>query len=67
MSRTVAQLRFKVGQRIVTVKAVDAVGTEDCIENAIAGVLHRFATGEDVVMPVSRDVKDFFIKTNLTI
>lgn len=67
MSRRVAQLRFQVGQRVVTIRATDSVGPEDCYENLISGVLHRYVTGEDLVMPVAREVKDFIIKTNLTV
>jgi hypothetical protein len=46
---------------------MDSVGPEDCFENALKGILHRYATGEDLVMPVPREVKDFMIKTNLFI
>ena len=67
MSRKSAQLRFKVGQRVVVVKAMDAVGPEDCYENLISSVLHRYVTGEDLTMPIPREVKDFMIRTNLTI
>jgi len=65
--RKVAKLKFLVGDRVVTVKAMDSVGPEDCYENLIYGVLHRHVTGEDLVMPVAREVKDFIIKTNLTV
>jgi len=56
---------MQVGGRLVTVRAMDSIGPEDCYEMLMLGVLHRFATGEDVVMPVAREVKDFMIRTNL--
>jgi hypothetical protein len=65
MPRIVAQIRVQSGGRIVTVKASDSIGPEDCYEMLLHGVLHRFVTGEDVIQPVSREVKDFIIRTNL--
>jgi hypothetical protein len=65
MARQETTLRFLVGQRAVDVKVFDAVGVEDAYEILFRGVLHRFATGEDLVDPVPREVKDFLIKTNL--
>jgi hypothetical protein len=65
--RTVLTLNFKVGTRTVTVQATDSVGPEDCYDNALRSVLHRYVTGEDLTMPVPREVKDFMIKTNLFI
>ncbi len=67
MARQEVTLKFKVGERRVEVKAYDAVGVEDAYENLLKGVLHRFATGEDWVQPVPREVKDFMIRTNLFI
>jgi hypothetical protein len=61
------ELRFKVGRRNVTVTAYDTVGVEDAYSVAIAGVLHRLAVNEDLVQPVSREVKDWLIKQNLFI
>jgi hypothetical protein len=65
--RNVVSINIKVGNRMVTIQAMDSVGPEDCFENALKGVLHRYATSEDLVMPVPREVKDFMIKTNLFI
>ena len=65
--RNILVLNFKVGKRLVTVRAMDSVGPEDCYDNAIRGVAHRYVTAEDLVMPVPRDVKDFMIKSNLFI
>jgi hypothetical protein len=65
--RTEVELNFKVGERRVTVKAFDAVGPDDAYEMLMNGVLHRYATGEDWVQPVPREVKDFMIRTNLFI
>lgn len=65
--RNIAVLRFVVGNRVVRVKAMDAVGPEDCLENLIESVLHRYVTGEDLTMPIPREVKDFIIRTNLAI
>lgn len=65
--RNLLVLNFKVGQRTVTVRAMDAVGPEDCYDNALRSVLHRYVTGEDLTMPVPREVKDFIIRTNITI
>lgn len=66
-TRQELQLNFRVGNRTVTVKAFDAVGPEDCYDNLFRSVLHRYATGEDLTMPVPREVKDFMIRTNLFI
>lgn len=65
--RNIATIKYQVGQRTVTVTAMDSVGPEDCYDNAIRAVVHRFVTGEDLLMPVPREVKDFQIKTNLFI
>jgi hypothetical protein len=64
-TRTEVALNFKVKQRGVQVKAFDAVGPEDAYDNALRAVLHRYVTSEDLWMPVPREVKDFFIRTNL--
>ena len=66
-TREEVELRFKVGQRMVTAKAFDAVGPEDAYDNAMKAVLHRVSTGEDLWMPTPREVKDFAIRTNLHI
>lgn len=65
--RNVVSINLKVGNRTVTVKAMDTVGPEDCYDNALRSVCHRYVTGEDLTMPVPREVKDFMIKTNLFI
>lgn len=67
MARKELRIKLKVGKRVVTVKALDAVGPEDCYDNLLSSVLHRYVTGEDLTMPVAREVKDFIIKTNLSI
>jgi hypothetical protein len=66
-TRNTLTLNFKVGSRVVTVRAMDSVGPEDCYDNALRSVLHRYVTSEDLTMPVPREVKDFMIKTNLFI
>lgn len=63
--RNTVSINLKVGNRMVTVKAMDSVGPEDCFDNALRSVCHRYVTGEDLTMPVPREVKDFMIKTNL--
>jgi hypothetical protein len=66
-TRNEVTLRFKVGQRRVTVKAMDAVGVEDAYEVQLKSVIHRYATGEDLTMPTPREVKDFILRVNLNI
>lgn len=51
----------------MTVRVLDSVGPEDVYENAIHAVLHKFKTGEDLLQPAQRDVKDFIIRSNLQI
>jgi hypothetical protein len=63
--RNQATINIQVGNRVVTVKATDSIGPEDCYENAIKAVLHRYITGEDLLMPTPREVKDWIIRTNL--
>lgn len=65
--RTKKTLRYRVGQRIVEVSAYDAVGPEDCYDILMRGAIHRIATGEDLVDPIPREVKDFIIRQNLVI
>lgn len=67
MAREFIELKFKVKDRIVTVRAMDAVGPEDAYEVQFHAVLHRYVTGEDVVAPTPREIKDWIIKTNLVI
>lgn len=67
MAREVVELKYQVGDRIVTVRATDTVGPEDAYEVIMRGVLHRYVTGEDVVPTIPRDVKDAIIKANLFI
>ncbi len=66
MRREIA-LTLKAGGRSVRIKAMDAVGPEDCFEMQMNAVLHRFATGEDLTPTIPREVKDFMIKTNLSV
>jgi len=65
--RTVVEAKIKVGKRLVRVRGMDSVGPEDCFENALSAVLHRYITSEDLLMPVPREVKDFMIKNGLAI
>lgn len=67
MSRQELKLTYKVGNRTVTVKAMDQVGPEDAYDVILRGVLHRYVTGEDVTPTITRDVKDFLLKLNLYI
>lgn len=65
--RTLVQLKFVVGKRTVTVRAMDQIGPEDCFDVLMRATIHRFATlgKEDMMTPIPREVKDFLIKTNL--
>lgn len=65
MAREVVELKYQVGDRTVTVRAMDTVGPEDAYEVILHGVLHRYVTGEDVVPTIPRDVKDAMLKANL--
>jgi hypothetical protein len=67
MPRRQVETSYTVGDRTVTIVAMDAVGPEDVYSNAIQAVLHRYKTGEDLLMPAAREVKDFVLKTNLAI
>ena len=67
MARRQAVLRYTVGDRDVVITAMDSVGPEDVYSNAILATLHRYKTGEDLLMPAPREVKDFVLKTNLAI
>jgi hypothetical protein len=66
-TRNSAQIKLRVGQRTVIVKAVDAVGPEDCMDIGLRATIHRYMTREDYWAPVPREAKDFMIKLNLTI
>jgi hypothetical protein len=65
--RTFAQFKLSVGKRTVIIRAMDAIGPEDVFDVALRSVLHRVVTREDLWTPVPREVKDFMIKTNLTV
>lgn len=67
MARNVEERVYSVGNRTMTVRVLDAVGPEDVYENAIHAVLHKYKTGEDLLQPVQRDVKDFIVRSNLQI
>lgn len=67
MPRQEVELKFKVGERLITVKAMDSVGPEDLYEVQFRSVLHRYVTGEDVTAPAGRDSKDWILKGNLVI
>lgn len=66
-TRTEATLDFYVGERRVTIKAMDAVGPEDVYENMMKAVMHRYITGEEALTHAPREVKDFIIRTNLSV
>lgn len=65
--RTETELVFQVGDRKVTVKAMDSIGVEDIYDVQFRAVLHRYVTGEDILRPVPREAKDFIIRLNLSI
>lgn len=65
--RQEVELVFRVGDRKVTVKAMDTVGVEDIYDVQFRAVLHRYVTGEDIWRPVPREAKDFILKLNLSI
>ena len=65
--RTETTLTYRVGNRVVTVRALSVVGPEDCYDMLMKSVLHRYVTGEDVTPPISREVKDSIIKQSLVI
>lgn len=65
MARSKAVLNYLVNKRRVTVTAYDSVGVEDCYNVLIAATLHRIATGENLMEPVPREIKDWIIKSNL--
>lgn len=67
MDRQEVTLVYKVGDRLITVKAMDVVAPEDCFDMLMRAVLHRYVTGENFCPPISREVKDALIKQNLTI
>ena len=67
MSRQVVTLNLTAGNRVVTIRATADVGPEDAIENLMHSILHRYVTGEDLTMPVPREVKDWIIRSNLTV
>jgi len=53
--------------RSLTVTAYDTVGVEDVVNNLIEGTLHQKLTGEQLVDPVPREIKDWQIRLNLSI
>ncbi len=65
MARQKAVLTYLVGDRKVTVTALDSVGVEDCYDVLMKASLHRIATGENLAEPVPREVKDWIVKQNL--
>lgn len=58
---------FQVGDRTVTVIAMEQVGPEDAFEILAKAVMHRYLTNEDVVPATPREVKDHMIKQNLVV
>jgi hypothetical protein len=69
MSRQFARIHATVGKRTVTVQVMDQIGPEDVYEVLFKATIHKFATQgkEDLMAPVPREVKDFMIKSNITI
>lgn len=65
--RNEALRSFRVGDRIVKVKVMETISVEDAYDVLFSGVMHRYASGENAIRPVPREVKDFLLKTNLTI
>jgi hypothetical protein len=53
--------------RNLTVTAYDTIGVDDCLTNLIEGTLHQKLTGEQLVEPVPREIKDWQIRLNLNI
>lgn len=67
-TRTEAELVYYVGARKVVIRAMDAVGPEDAYEAQMKAVMHEIITGEQNVFPyTTREVKDFMIRTNLSV
>lgn len=58
---------YKVGERTVTIRATEQIGPEDCYSMLLRAVLHRYVTAEDVVPPISREIKDAIIRQSLVI
>lgn len=65
--RTQVDLAYNVNGRRVTVRAMDAVGPEDVYENMMKAVMARYVTKEDRLAHAGRDVKDFIIRSNLSV
>jgi ribosomal protein L5 len=67
-TRTEAEIVFYVGERRVVIKAMDAVGPEDAYETQMKAVMHEIITGEHSIFPyATREVKDFMLRTNLSV
>jgi hypothetical protein len=67
-TRTQVTRTFRMREgRQVTITAYEQIGPEDCMTMLLKAVLHRHLTGEDVVPPIAREVKDAMIKQNLVI
>ncbi len=67
MDRIQVKRTFRVGDRYVTIQAVEQIGVEDCYTNLLKAVVHRYATAEDVVPTISREIKDAIIRQSLVI
>jgi hypothetical protein len=67
--RKLLELKYTVGKRVVTFRAMDQIGPEDTYDVLFRATLHRFGTlgKEDLMTPIPREVKDYMIKTNLFI
>lgn len=67
MERIQVKRTFQVGERMVTIHAVEQIGVEDCYTMLMKAVMHRYVTAEDVVPAISREVKDSILKQSLVI
>ena len=47
--------------------AYSTVGVDDAVSNLLEGTLHQKLTGEQLVDPVPREIKDWQIRLNLNI
>lgn len=65
--RSEVKRTYRVGDRTVTIRALEQIGPEDCYSMLLRAVLHRYVTAEDVVPPIGRDVKDALIKQNIVV
>ena len=69
VDRKLLELKYRVGKRVVTFRAMDQIGPEDAFDVLFKATLHRIGTRgkEDLMTPIPRKIKDYMIKTNLFI